>query len=915
MEREAPFGELLKELRKRHRIGQKELAASLGVHRNTIGAWERGDRLPDTRGMVLEMAKQLHLNEEETQALLEASLTSVALRWYLPYSRNPFFVGREQQLECLYTALVQKAPQARRPYALSGMGGMGKTQLAIEFAYRYTQQFSAVLWIGAETQESIISHLTAIASVLNLPQQRDQNQHTLIASVLQWFQTHRDWLLIFDNVEDLEFVQPYMPTLSHGALLLTTRLQATGELAQPLEVEPMTPDEGAHFLLQRARISGPFSPETMQAANAIVASSGGLPLALDQAGAYIEETNCSLPEYQRLFHSHTLSLLSERAIYASHPHSIVKTLMLSFSQLQQREPSALLILSACAFLAPEAIPEAIFTGAPASVLGETLASIATDAFHWNRGLRALQHFSLVKRNGQQRLLSLHRLVQLIFKEGISHADQRHWVMQLLRLLHHAFPQVETKPEFREQWRWCDLLLPHARECIKQSQHWELAGSDVTAFYERIAAYLFYRARYTEAEPLMLETLELYKASSNEEAQAALLARLGRLYHHLEQRDRSETCYLQAIEMQERLSGSDSVTVADTLELLALLYTNAGRFAEAEQHLRRALHIKEALYGPDHPSQARALHYLAAQLKEQGRYQEAETLMLRALHLYELEGGVDSLQVASLVHSLAIACAEQGKYSQIEPLLQRALHLQEAVLGPNHPTIGRTLGDLATLYCVQNMLADALPLFRRAIRIFEQTHGPDYPEIAYFLTNLATAYKELGNYAEAEPLFHRAIVLREQALGPNHPQVAFPLQNLAEVYILQERYNEAEPLLQRVLSLREAVGTNHPQVAFPLDSLAELYIKQGSIEKAKPLVERALRIREQLGPEHPDLATTLLLQAEISAEEEAKEEARQLLKRALHIREQIFGPDHPLTQQARSRSQALLDNSKLTRSDS
>src|SRR5215469_1122151 len=152
----APFGDLLQQLRKRKKINQQQLAERLGVHRNTIGGWERGDRLPETKGMVLELATQLALDEQETHQLLEASLTALSPYWQVPYQRNPLFTGREQVLNQLHEVLSQQQTAVlNQSYALSGMGGIGKTQTAIEYVYQHTNEYSAVLWIGAETYERI----------------------------------------------------------------------------------------------------------------------------------------------------------------------------------------------------------------------------------------------------------------------------------------------------------------------------------------------------------------------------------------------------------------------------------------------------------------------------------------------------------------------------------------------------------------------------------------------------------------------------------------------------------------------------------------------------------------------------------------------------------------------------------------
>lgn len=350
------FGELLATLRKHHGISQNELAAKLDVHRNTIGKWERGICLPESKTLVLELAKQLHLNENETRQLLEASLTAVSPYWLMPYQRNPFFTGRDSTLKQLHDTLVhERRAVLSQSYALSGLGGIGKTQTAIEYAYRYANEYAAIFWINAETNGSIFSSFVALATLLNLPEKQEKEQSRVVTAVTRWLTNHSDWLLVFDNVEDLELVKSVLPPARCGSLLFTSRKQALGFITQTLDLEKMTVEEGIRFLLHRARLLDPtasldaFATEDITTATEIVTIMDGLPLALDQAGAYIEANRCSLSDYLRLLQLAQLHLLDDRDVSADHPLSVVRTFTLAFERLEQNNPAAAELLTVCAF--------------------------------------------------------------------------------------------------------------------------------------------------------------------------------------------------------------------------------------------------------------------------------------------------------------------------------------------------------------------------------------------------------------------------------------------------------------------------------------------------------------------------------------------------------------------------------------
>src|SRR6266581_8391436 len=256
--------------------------------------------------------------------------TQVEQIWNIPYQRNSLFTGREDVLKKLSEALsAGKTAALAQPQAISGLGGIGKTQTAVEYAYRYRDDYKATLWVKAETVASINADFATIASLLDLQEKQQQEQHKIVEAVKRWFQEHTDWLLILDNADDIAMVQGFLPLGGKGHVLLTTRAHATGRIAQRIEVEKMEPYEGALFLLHRAKLLDPNVP-LKQASEAqrnkaqdISEATDGLPLALDQAGAYLEETSCGLVGYLDLFQKRGAALLKRRGgLVADHPEPV-----------------------------------------------------------------------------------------------------------------------------------------------------------------------------------------------------------------------------------------------------------------------------------------------------------------------------------------------------------------------------------------------------------------------------------------------------------------------------------------------------------------------------------------------------------------------------------------------------------------
>jgi tetratricopeptide (TPR) repeat protein len=613
--------------------------------------------------------------------------------WNVPYQRNPLFTGREDVLKRLAEALrAGKTAALAQPQAISGLGGIGKTQTAVEYAYRYRDDYGVVLWVKAETQGSINSDFVTIAHLLNLAEKQEQDQHKIVEAVKRWFQGHTDWLLILDNADDLAMVQGFLPLGSKGHILLTTRAHATGRIVKRIEVQKMDPDEGALFLLRRSTLLD--SNALLEAAQVsdrntareIVKAMDGLPLALEQAGAYIEETACGLQGYVRLYRAQGVQLLKEHGEFVSdHPKPVATTWSLSFEKVGQANAAAAELLRFCAFLAPDAIPEELFTESAVD-LGPRLELVASDLSRLNAAIRELLKYSLVQRDPETLTLSIHRLVQEVLKDQMDEGVQRAWAERAVRAVNRAFPAVEF-----ENWDQCRRMLTHAQTCADLISQWDMKLPEGASLLYKIGSFLHAHGQYVETEP-----------------------------------------FLQgALAIGEQTLGHDHPDVAIYLNDLARLYLKSlGKIAEAEPLVQRALAINEQTLGPDHPNTAITLHSLADLYWAQGKLDKAEMLFQRVLAMSEHTLGPVHPLTANTIHALAVLSQGLGKYTKAEALFQQALMIKEQTLSPDHPYLVDLLSNMAQLYQVQGKYAEAEPLYQRALAIKEQTLFPDHPSIEH-----------------------------------------------------------------------------------------------------------------------------------------------------------------------------------------
>ncbi|HET8844173.1 MAG TPA: FxSxx-COOH system tetratricopeptide repeat protein, partial [Ktedonobacteraceae bacterium] len=671
----------------------------------------------------------------------------------------------------------------------------------------FNHEYFAVFWLNAQTAESLLASVIALASLLNLPEWQEQEQQRIVTAVVHWLNRHDQWLLIFDNVDDVALVKAFLPAAHHGSLLFTSRRQSLGFTSQVLDLGYMSLEDGVQFLLHRAGFltqasAHALAPSEQSAAQEIVAAMGGLPLALDQAGSYIEASRCGFSEYLHLYQVAQFRLLDEREAHADHAESVARTFALIFTRLKQQDLHARELLIACAFLAPEAIPEAFFREG-ASVLGSLLQTLTADPFAFYAAVKTLRMFSLLQRDVSTQTLMMHRLVQVVLKEELSPEERQGWTRRVMQALCQAFPLSESTQT--DYWRGCEQLLPHAMYLLQSHGQVEAElALECTALMNRVALYLIERAAYPEAESLLHKAWEMGRCILGEEhshiadtlfAQGNLLLRQGKY-------EQAETLSVRALQMRERELGPDHLQVALSLYGLGLLYARQSRYAEAERLYQRALTIREQTLGSDHPQVATTLTALAITYAEQGCYAEAEQLNLRALTIREQTLGSDHPQVATLLNNMAHDYTEQSRYTEAEPLFQRALQIWQQHLGPEHPRVAYPLNNLAELYQAQGRYEEAEPLFRQALRIWEQKLGTEHFLVADPVSGLAHIARAQGKLEDAEALYRRSLQIREKALGPQHPYVALSLTGLAQLAQLQKNYHEAISFYQQVLQIKE-----------------------------------------------------------------------------------------------------------------
>jgi tetratricopeptide (TPR) repeat protein/transcriptional regulator with XRE-family HTH domain len=818
---EPSIGRRLRRERERLNWTQERLAEEIKSTSASINRWENDKTLPQPHyreqlcRVFQKSAEELfgtasarqqdekNVEHNGVERIPVPASRNIPPPWNVPHLRNMYFTGRESTLTYLHETLNARGTGSIiHNTAITGLGGIGKTQCAVEYAYRYGSEYRAVLWVQADSQKSLVSDFVKLAGLLNLPEKYEADHTQVMDAVKLWLQTHSHWLLILDNADDLEMVYEFLPMLGEGHILLTTRSQATGPSIKGIELVKMGREEGTLFLLRRAKLVDEAATlaDTLLndrlEAETISHLLDGLPLALDQAAAYIEENRCSLSDYLNLYWLRGASLLKRRGTFGKrdYPNSVATTWSLSFERIQQSGTPAADLLRLCAFLHPDAIPEAMLTAGSAE-LSPALQPIGEDPLLLNDAISELRKYSLIRRNPKTKTLTIHRLMQTILKDIMDKETQLAWAERAVHMTERAFPN----PKVAETWSLCQLYLPHAQICSELVECWEMTFPAAARLLRSTGVYLYERGQYLEAEQLLLRTLA----------------------------------------MRERTLEGNHADVAESLTDLGILYYIQSKFDQAESLLQRALSISEQAPDLDQVKRAESLTGLAWVYKTQGKFELAEPLLQRALTIHEQQVNPNPVDVAESLNELGVLYNDQGKFELAEQFYHRALTILEQVPDPQHPFIAGSLNNLAVYYRKQGKFDQAEPLFQQALTLLEQVKGPDHPDVATSLNNLARTYFNQGELEHAEPLFQRALAIREHAFGPAHPKVATSLHGLAKLSYAQGNYSEAERLYQRALAIRQqSLGPQHPEVAITLQDYASLLRDMGRGDEAIQMEEKA-----------------------------------------------------------------------------
>jgi tetratricopeptide (TPR) repeat protein len=682
-------------------------------------------------------------------------------------ARNPTFTGREKVLEALH-AQLRAVPNAAEPRAAAiyGLGGVGKTELALEYAYRHAADYDVAWWVPGDRTTSTVAALAELARHLGVEVMADQGD--MVVGLFRELRGRDRWLLVYDNAGQAEDLAPLLPPGGSGHLLITSRNLAWTRVRVPLALRVLERVESVAFLRRRTH--------TDEAnADALSELLGDLPLALEEAAAYVEETQVGLGAYLRLARERMSELFGLEQPTRDEQR-VATTWSVALDRVQVEAPAAEALLDLCAFFARDDIPREL-PGRFPERLPHPLAQAAGDPLAYNDAIRALGRYSLA--TVTPTALAVHRLVQAVVRARLDHTSQRRWAGVAVGLLYESFPDRSWEAP---TWPTCQRLLPHVLAATEHAEHLGVAGEEAGALLDRVSDYLRGRGQPRQARPIAEGALVVTMAAlgPDDPATGDRHDTLGRILRDLGDLQGARAELERALAIYEAALGSDYPDVAILRSTLGQVLRGLGDLVGAREQFEQALSLFEAALGPDHPEVGGIRNEIAHVLWARWDLQGARVQLERALVIEEATYGPGHPRVATVRSNLGSVLQDLGDLVGARAELQRAVAILEATLDLDHPEVATARTKLGVVLRDLGDLRGARAELERALAIVEAISAPGYPNIAIISGYLGGVLRDLGDLVEARAQLEQSLALHEMVLEPDHPDVAILRSNLGEV---------------------------------------------------------------------------------------------------------------------------------------
>jgi tetratricopeptide (TPR) repeat protein len=798
--------------------------------------------------------------------------------------RNRNFTGREDLLADLKRRLAGGATTAVLPEALHGMGGVGKSQIAIEYVYRNSKDYQLIWWIPAEQTNSIVQSLIELGEQMGLQAGADRSAVPAVLEALRVGRPYSNWLLVFDNAENPGEVRKFFPNDGPGRVMVTSRNSQWSTMASSLEVHVFSRSESIALIKRRS----PQIPQ--EAADSLAEALGDLPLAVEQAAVWLAETGMPAHQYLELFETKCAELL-EVTPPADYDLPVAAAWNVSLDRLREDYPAALQLLQCCAFFAPEPINRDFFSAVRGISAPPALRAALDDPIKLSQAVREIGRYALARIDHRNSTIQVHRLVQRVLIEQMNpqeRAEMRHCAHEILA---NADPRNPQRPS---EWARYSALLPHVRatNMVECEDPWtrQLVLNE--------ARFLLARSDYAEALEVAEEAARTWRRVLGDDHEHMIQADQVRA-EALRWQGRHNDAYKLQSELVgrcRRVLGERNEHTQRALSVLAILLRLRGDFYRARELDQAAYETTLREFDADDPGTLQAAHNYAVSLRLAGDFEEAYRLDEDTHQRLVEVLGDDHRQTLNSLHSLYIDQQELGRFQAAlegqEKLWDRAVRL----LGEDHSL---TIWVARELSVTRRKLGDHRGAFELSLQVLEllrQVQGPKSLDTVRAALNHATDLRQTGDLVGAAELGRETMEQCTTLLGDRHPHSFATETNLAVTLRLMGQINEAFELDQTAVEgLSEVLSADHPRTLLARTNLASDYYTMGRFQEAYDIDTEVLELSTRArGEKH---AATLAVMANLCLDLTSlglTNEAKELQSKTPILFHQVHGPDHPAT---------------------
>ena len=786
---------------------------------------------------------------------------------------------------------------------MTGLGGVGKTQIALELAYR-TQQSRpecSIYWIPATNFETLQRTYLHIAQQLRLPGLEEEGAD--VKKLLKDYlcdSSAGQWLLILDNADDIDMwfgkskgdigpcrLSDYVPWSRTGSVLFTTRFQKVASklaMQNVIRVPEMGEARGLELLNERL-VHKSLLQDREQAA-LLLKQLVYLPLAIVQAASHIN-ANClsTLADYISLLtakEEEMIDLLNEEFEDDWRPHNttnpVAATWLISFEQVQRINPLATDILSFMACIEPTEIPESLLP-----------LPLAASRKAWVESIGILEGYAFVTRR-PTKSFHLHRLVHLATRNWLRKIGRlSEWTLTTLTRLEEIFPNDDHTN--REKWK---TYLPHALGLLRKD---EVQG--VKQRYEllyKVSMCLLADGRTTEAVQYLEEHCNWHKRKYGKEHPSRLASQheLACAYHANGQIKQALELLVHVVAVRERTLAEEHPSRLASLHALAMAYQANGQVKPAVELLEHVVAVQERTLAEEHPSRLVSQQVLAKVYQANGQIKQALELLVHVVAVWQTILAEEHPDRLASLYALAMAYHANGQIKQAVELLEHVVAVRERTLAEEHPSRLASLYALAMAYLGNGQIKPAVELLEHVVAIQKRTLAKEHPNQLASLYALGTAYQANGQTKQAVELLEHVVAVQKRALAEEHPNQLASLHVLALAYRANGQIKQAVEVLEHVVAVRErTVAEEHPSRLASQHELAMAYHANGQIKQALELLEHVVAIEKRILAEgHPSrLASLHALAMAYQANGQIKP-AVELLEHVVAVQERTLAEEHP-----------------------